>query len=112
MVPLEPREEPPGRRRSSSPWSSSSGPPPSSAAAASAPRCDISSARVLGPPFVLERAGSEDRVVERTPLAGDEAPGTAGAVTLVAGVEGSAESDGPAGTRCASSTARAAGWCW
>ncbi|WP_236826854.1 MULTISPECIES: universal stress protein [unclassified Blastococcus] len=50
---------------------------------------------VLGPLFVpmaLERARSEDRVVERTPLT-DETPVSAGAVTLVAGVDGSPESD-------------------
>ncbi|WP_236832961.1 universal stress protein [Blastococcus sp. KM273128] len=51
---------------------------------------------VLGPLFVpmaLERARSQDRVVERTPVTDDEMPGDASAVTLVAGVDGSAESD-------------------
>ncbi|MGY2085667.1 universal stress protein [Blastococcus sp. SYSU DS0539] len=51
---------------------------------------------VLGPLFVpmaLERGRREHRVVERTPRADGGPPPAAGAMTVVVGVDGSAESD-------------------
>ncbi|MGY1847152.1 MULTISPECIES: universal stress protein [unclassified Blastococcus] len=51
---------------------------------------------VLGPLFVpvaIERGRREHRVVERTPLADAESARADGAVTVVVGVDGSAESD-------------------
>lgn len=59
---------------------------------------------VLGPLFVpiaMERGRREDRVVERTPAADPTAAAPGDAVTVVVGVDGSAESD-----RCVRDAAR------